>query len=149
MYQRINFTQPCLECSRNRITMNFLIIIPDQEHLVQMANNFRQQKEEELAHLKDSPHQAIYLDMIRLNDKGMILRNFQEHVVLLVNAYHRVMDDDDLIESIAAGTIDPDLDAVIKLIAHIEQQEPWGMVLSLIPVDMNGTVGAIITKKSK
>lgn len=127
--------------------MNFLIIIPDQEHLVQMATNFRQQKEEELALMKDSPNQAIYLDMVRLNNKGMILRNFQEYVVLLVNAYHRVMDDDELIEDIADGSIDPDLDAIIKLIAHIEQQEPWGMVLSLIPVDMNGTVGAIITKK--
>lgn len=129
--------------------MNFLIIIPDQEHLVQMATNFRQQKEEELALMKDSPHQAIYLDTVRLNNKGMILRNFQEYVVLLVNSYHRVMDDDELIEAIADGSIDPDLDAIIKLIAHIEEAEPWGEVLSLIPVDMKGTVGAIITKKSK
>jgi len=129
--------------------MNFLIVIPDQEYLVRMAENFRQQKEEELTQMKDSPNQAMYLNMLQLNNKGMRLRNFQEYVLLLVNSYHRLMDDDELIEAIVDGSIDSDLDAVIKMIAYIEEAEPWGTVLSLIPVDLKGTVGAILTKKQK
>jgi len=118
-----------------------------QEHIAQMATNFRQKQEEELNLLKDSPNQAIYLDMLRLNDRGLALRGLQEYVLLLINAYHRVMDDDDLIEAIADGTICPDLDAVIKTIAAIEESEPWARVLSIVPLDFNGTVGVVVTNK--
>ncbi|ABY62913.1 hypothetical protein ST201phi2-1p080 [Pseudomonas phage 201phi2-1] len=127
--------------------MNFLITMDAQEHIARMATNFRQKQEEELNLLKDSPNQATYLDMLRLNDRGLALRGLQEYVLLLINEYHRVMDDDDLIESIADGTIDPDLDAVIKTIASIEEAEPWAQVLSIVPLDFNGTIGAVVTNK--
>lgn len=127
--------------------MNFLITMDGQEHLTRMATNFLQKQEEELNLMKDAPHKAIYLDMVRLHNRGLVLRGFQEYVLLLINAYHRVMDDDDLIEAIADGTIDPDLDAIIKTITAIEEAEPWAQVLSLVPMDFNGAVGVIVTKK--
>lgn len=127
--------------------MNFLITMDGHEHIARMAANFKQHKEDELNLMKDSPHEALYLDMVRLNDRGLILRSFQEYVLQLTSAYHRVMDDDDLIEAIASGSIDPDMDAVIKTITTIEAAEPWARVLSLIPINFDGGVSAVITKK--
>lgn len=129
--------------------MNFLITMGGHDYISQMATNFLQQKEEELEIIKDTPHAGIYEDSVRLFNKGMALREFQHHVNSLVSDYHRIMDDDDLIEAIANGTIDSDLDSIIKLVQSIEDVYDWGHVLSIIPVDWNGTIGAVITHKSK
>lgn len=127
--------------------MNFLITMPDAKELEHMATNFKQQKNEAVELLRDSPQQDTYLDMIRLNNLGMVLREFQEYVLSLINSYHRVMDDDELIEAIADGSADPDLLAVIALITKVEESESQTKVLSIIPIDFNGTMAVVLTKR--
>ncbi len=129
--------------------MNFLITMSGFEKLAQVGTNLQQKKNDELAEMKDDPNVAFYQKLRSRYDRGLVLREFQEYVLLLINEYHRIMDDDELIESIADGSIDPDLDAVIKTIAQIEETESWAHVISLVPIDFKGAVAVILTKKQK
>lgn len=154
--------------------MNTLITTSGNHKIENIARNFKQLKEDVANNLVDDPGDTFRFKLMRLNDKGFMLRQFQEHIKGLVDAYHIILDDDELIQALANVTdahddlkreystwkgddeimpdeefniADPDLLNLIEWIKEFEGNEPWCTVLSVVPVDLQGTVAAIVTKR--
>lgn len=147
--------------------MNTLITLANNVQFEQIARNFKQAKEDSAVSESDDPNSPLRLNLARLNDKGFMLRQFQHHIKELVDAYHIVLCDDELIEALSKiddlrqeyskwvgddeimddsefNITDPDFLAVIDWIKEFEGKEPWCTVLAVVPVDMDGTVAAIV-----
>lgn len=120
-------------------------LMPQMHYL---AVNFRQQLEYELQLLVDDPDSGDLPDRIRrLNNKGLILRKFQQKILDCVNNYHSIFDDDDLVESVINNNMDETFAAVIAMIGNFDETFPHLELLSIVPVDMDGNTGFIIKPK--
>lgn len=128
--------------------INGTVIVDVMPQIYYLAVNFRQNQEYELSLMLDDPDSHQLTERIRrLNNKGLILRKFQQKILDCVNQYCSIFDDDDLVQSVINNTTDEFFNVVIAIFDSFDNNFPHLTLLSIMPVDMEGTCAFVIKPK--
>lgn len=135
-----------------------LFIVTTNENSTHMAERwvaeFNSKREEMYAAIEDTPASdacGIVRAMIDINiHKGLALRNYQKHVLETYSYYMMHSIDDELMEDIINGTEPPDIHDIIELLRSFETSSTEEYdVVSIVPLDLKGTMGYVIQPKLK
>lgn len=136
------------------ITNLFIVTTTNNSTLMaeRWVAEFNEKRDAIYTAMEDTPAEdarGIVRAMIDINiHKGLALRNYQKHMLETYSYYMMHSVDDELMEEIIAGVEPPDIHDIIEMLKSFETSSAEAYdVVSIIPLDLKGTVGFVIQPK--
>lgn len=125
-----------------------MLIVCDPPNGVFLAQRYLTTFEEKRHQLQSDPD---YLEDPQLQklvdfalDHGMDLREFQSYVIELHQHFAMAMFDDELIQELIEEREHADMHDLIEIIKWFNASNPTFEVLSVVPIDLKGTMGFVV-----